>query len=71
LLILQSGVSDVFCNPGGDVTANLADVHLAMGTWDLVTTQFFSTELSVLGGIESGCHSVEWFLYHVDVVFLQ
>jgi hypothetical protein len=71
LLVLQSGVSDMFCNPGGDVTASLADVHLATGTQDLVNTQFLSWELSAFGGIESRSHSVDWFLCSVRVIFLQ
>jgi hypothetical protein len=41
-MVLQSGVSDMFCNPGQDVMAGLADVHLATGTQNLVNIQYFS-----------------------------
>jgi hypothetical protein len=54
-----------------DVTATLSDVHLTTGTWYLVNTRFLSLKLSVFDGIESGCRSVESFLYCVDVMFLQ
>jgi hypothetical protein len=61
----------VFQNPGGDVTACLASVHLTTGAGDLVNTQFLSQELSALGRFESGGHFVEWCLYGVDALFLQ
>jgi hypothetical protein len=61
----------MFCNPGRDVTASLSDVHLATGTQDLVNTSFLSRELPVFHIIESGGHFVNWFLYCVNVMFLQ
>jgi hypothetical protein len=37
----------MFRNPGADVTARLAGVHLTTGAWRLVNTRFFSLELCV------------------------
>jgi hypothetical protein len=45
------------------VIACLADVHLTTGSGNLL-----SLELSVLGGFESGCHFVEWFLHGVYAI---
>jgi pantoate kinase len=41
ITVLQSGVSNVFQNSSGDVTAHLADIHLSTGVGDLVNTQLF------------------------------
>jgi hypothetical protein len=64
-------MSDVLRNPGRVAMAHLADVRLATGVQDLVNTKFLSQELFVFGVIDSRCHSVEWLLYCLDVVFLQ
>jgi hypothetical protein len=42
LLITGSRCSSVLQNPGGDVTAHLANILLTTGAWDLVNTQFLS-----------------------------
>jgi hypothetical protein len=46
-LVLQFGESDVFLDPGGDVMARLANIHLTTGTGDLVHTQFLITYNSI------------------------
>jgi hypothetical protein len=56
------GGPDVFQNPGGYVAACVADVHLPTWAGDLVNPRFLSRWFSVLGGYESGCHFVKWFL---------